>query len=419
MSPRAAAVADSLLSVLVELSFARDLSRLTEVTRKAVRRLTGADGVTFVLRDGDRSYYVDEDAIAPLWKGQRFPLDRCVSGWVMLNRTTAVIPDIYVDQRVPHEAYRPTFVRSILMVPVRESDPVAAIGVYWAFPHEATQGERDIVQAIANGAALAMANVQLVQELEATAAREHAARVAAERANQLTERFLATVSHELRTPLGVISGWLWRFRQPGVTRELLEHGIGVAERNVATQARMVDDLLEASRAVSGTLQLRRALTDLNEVSRAVAERERATAEAKGIRLAVETPANPVLVDGDRERLEEVVRHLVDNAVKFTPPDGQVVVQTVREGQQARVVVRDTGIGMTPDVASLVFQRFWQRDSSSTREFGGLGLGLTLVDELVKLHGGSVLAESAGAGLGSRFTVQLPVAAVLAEQSVAR
>jgi signal transduction histidine kinase len=116
----------------------------------------------------------------------------------------------------------------------------------------------------------------------------------------------------------------------------------------------------------------------------------------------------VIVEGDPERLEQVVRHLVDNAVKFTPPDGQVVVQTMQDGQQARVVVRDTGIGMTPDVVSRVFQRFWQHDSSSTREFGGLGLGLTLVDELVKLHGGSVRAESPGAGFGSRFTVQLPV-----------
>src|ERR1043165_3508667 len=121
-----------LVQVVQELSLARDVAAVQDITRRAARALTGADGATFVLRDGDRCYYADEDAIAPLWKGQRFPMSACISGWAMLHRQPAIIEDIYSDDRIPHDAYRPTFVKSLLMVPVRAEDPVAAIGAYWA-----------------------------------------------------------------------------------------------------------------------------------------------------------------------------------------------------------------------------------------------------------------------------------------------
>src|SRR5881227_3603981 len=116
-----------LLEVIQRLSQARDLATVQEIVRAAARRLTGADGATFVLRDGDRCHYADEDAIEPLWKGQRFPMEVCISGWAMLNRQSAVIEDIYADSRIPHDAYRPTFVKSLVMVPIRTLDPVGAI----------------------------------------------------------------------------------------------------------------------------------------------------------------------------------------------------------------------------------------------------------------------------------------------------
>ena len=126
---------DLLLTAIRDLSFARDLDTVTFIVRSMGRALAGADGVTFVLRDHGQCYYVDEDAITPLWKGRRFPMESCISGWAMLHRETVVVPDIYVDPRIPHDAYRPTFVRSLVMVPVRVEDPVAAIGAYWARPH--------------------------------------------------------------------------------------------------------------------------------------------------------------------------------------------------------------------------------------------------------------------------------------------
>ncbi|GJF11615.1 hypothetical protein NGTWS0302_12430 [Mycolicibacterium cyprinidarum] len=155
-----------LLQAVQELSLARTLPEIQCIVRTAARELTGCDGATFVLRDNGKCYYADEDAIAPLWKGSRFPLEICISGWSMLNRQAAVIPDIYVDSRIPHAAYRPTFVKSLVMVPIRKLDPVGAIGNYWAQEHQPTTEEISLLQALADSTSIAMENVQVHAELE-------------------------------------------------------------------------------------------------------------------------------------------------------------------------------------------------------------------------------------------------------------
>ena len=159
------AIAD-LIEVVQRLSLARDLPTIQEIVRCSARRLTGADGATFVLRDGDRCHYADEDAIEPLWKGQRFSMDICISGWAMLNRQPAVIEDIYADSRIPHDAYRPTFVKSLVMVPIRTMEPIGAIGTYWAQRRQPTAAEVQLLQALADTTAVAMENVRVFNELE-------------------------------------------------------------------------------------------------------------------------------------------------------------------------------------------------------------------------------------------------------------
>lgn len=156
----------ALVDVVQRLSLTRSRDEIQEIVRRAARELTGADGATWILRDRDTCFYADEYAISPLWKGQRFPLDACVSGWVMLNRQPAVIPDIYADPRVPHEAYRPTFVKSLAMVPIRTVDPVGAIGNYWATYHHATDEEVQLLQALADSTAVALENIHALEELE-------------------------------------------------------------------------------------------------------------------------------------------------------------------------------------------------------------------------------------------------------------
>ena len=144
-----------------EILAARQLDTLLAATRSWARKLTGADGVTFVLRAGDSCYYADEDAIEPLWKGQRFPAVKCVSGWVMRHGDPVMIPDIYADARVLHDAYRPTFVKSMLMVPVRKADPIAAIGAYWKTLHAPTADHVRVVEVLAEAAAISLSSEQL------------------------------------------------------------------------------------------------------------------------------------------------------------------------------------------------------------------------------------------------------------------
>lgn len=156
-----------LVRAVQELSMARDLLTIQIIVRRAARELTNCDGATFVLRDNGFCYYADEDAVAPLWKGKRFPMEICISGWVMLNGKPAVISDIYEDERIPHDAYKPTFVKSLVMVPIRSMNPIGAIGNYWASPHEPSEEEIELLQSLADSTAIAMENVQIFHELEA------------------------------------------------------------------------------------------------------------------------------------------------------------------------------------------------------------------------------------------------------------
>jgi GAF domain-containing protein len=157
MTARSAALLDAAVDGLGRAATLADVQR---ITRTSARMVSGAHGATLVLRDGDQCYYVDEDAMSPLWKGQRFPVTACISGWAMLRRESVVIPDIRVDERIPQEAYRPTFVRSLAMVPVRVADPVGAIGAYWATLHRASAEEVAGLEALAAAAGSALERIQ-------------------------------------------------------------------------------------------------------------------------------------------------------------------------------------------------------------------------------------------------------------------
>lgn len=165
-APSPAERMNSLLSAVQELSHVHSLNEVTAIVRKAARDLTHCDGATFVLRDNGQCYYADEDAIEPLWRGRRFPMEMCISGWVMLNKSSTVIADIYQDPRIPHEAYRPTFVKSLAMVPIRSREPIGAIGNYWASNHNATAEELGMLQALADATSLALEHISVKDELK-------------------------------------------------------------------------------------------------------------------------------------------------------------------------------------------------------------------------------------------------------------
>jgi signal transduction histidine kinase/ActR/RegA family two-component response regulator len=398
---------DALIAAVAALAAARTREEITEIARTAARKLTGADGVTFVLRDGADCFYADEDAIAPLWKGKRFPLEKCISGWSMLNRKPVAIPDIYQDNRIPHDAYRRTFVRSLFMVPIGEGDAVAAIGAYWATVREPTHHEREMLLSLAKAAGLALRNVQLNAQVQSAVERERQARLEAERLNQQKDQFLATLSHELRTPLHVIRNWVWQLKKIGSADERVRKAAEVIERNATLQARLVEDLLDLSRAAAGKLKIDLQLVDLAAMCAAVIEVLQPNAREKNISVSFEKEHLPQ-VWADPDRVQQIVWNVVSNAVKFTPAGGRIEVKVTRGPRHACVIVKDTGIGVEANFLPQLFEPFMQADAGATRRFGGLGLGLSIVKNLVNLHNGSVRAESAGRDQGLTITIELPV-----------
>jgi len=241
------------------------------------------------------------------------------------------------------------------------------------------------------------------------------ARQDAEAANRLKDEFLATMSHELRTPLNAILGWSSLLRRGTRDAEGLERGLATIERNALAQARLIEDVLDVSRIISGKLRLDVRRVDLVAIANAAVDVVRPAAAARRLRLSVDAGLEPSLgLVGDADRLQQVVWNLLSNAVKFTPSEGAVSLRVERHGSSVRLVVSDTGAGIAPEHLPFIFERFRQVDSSTTRKYGGLGLGLAIVRHLVELHGGSVSAHSAGVGQGATFTVELPVRAVHSE-----
>lgn len=249
------------------------------------------------------------------------------------------------------------------------------------------------------------------QEREQLLDKEQKAREEAEAANRAKDEFLATVSHELRAPLNAMLGWAQILRTTRVDDATLAHAIEIIERSARTQSRLIEDLLDTARIVSGKLRLDIQPVDLTSLIENAVEVLRPAAEAKRIVIKVTLNGREVIT-GDPDRLQQIVWNLLSNAIKFTPKDGHVEVRLERADPHARITVSDTGRGISPEYLPYIFDRFLQADGSSTRRHTGLGLGLSLVRHLVELHGGTVYAKSPGESLGSSFIIDLPMRAVL-------
>ena len=241
--------------------------------------------------------------------------------------------------------------------------------------------------------------------------REQFARAEAERASRMKDDFLANLSHELRTPLNAIVGWTQVLRRRAMDDAEIRQGLETIERNARVQAQLIEDLLDMSRITSGKVRLDVQPVDPVSFIEAAVEAVRPAADARSIRLEkiLDPAAGPI--SGDPQRLQQVIWNLLSNAIKFTPRDGKVQVLLERVHSQVEISVADTGIGITPAFLAHAFERFRQADASSARRHGGLGLGLSIVKQLVELHGGTVRVKSLGEGAGTVFTVQLPVTAL--------
>jgi CheY-like chemotaxis protein len=230
--------------------------------------------------------------------------------------------------------------------------------------------------------------------------------------SSIKDEFLATLSHELRTPLNAILGWSQLLRSRGRNDpDGLSKGLETIERNARAQTQLIEDLLDMSRITSGKLRLDIQTTMPITFIEAAVETVRPSAEAKGLRLETFLDPSAGPISGDPGRLQQVVWNLVSNAIKFTPRDGKVQVVLERVNSHVEITVTDTGIGLKPELIPHLFERFRQGDPSTTRHYGGLGIGLSIVESLVELHGGTVTIGSPGEGLGTTVSVRLPVSAV--------
>lgn len=236
--------------------------------------------------------------------------------------------------------------------------------------------------------------------------RERTARADAEKANRLKDEFLATVSHELRTPLNAVIGWSRMLRSGRLDSESATHALEVIERNAWAQKQIIEDILDVSRVITGKLQLNLGPVDLVTVVDAALDAVRPALEAKQIKIETIIDADLRIVQGDANRLQQVVWNLLSNAAKFTPTGGKVEVRVSHDDSHVQLQVSDTGPGIDPAFLPHVFERFRQADGSITRSYGGLGLGLAIVRHLVELHGGLITAENCRDGQGAIFTVRL-------------
>jgi PAS domain S-box-containing protein len=396
------------------LSAELDLHKLVQAVTDAATELTNARFGSFfynVLNESGASYMLYTLSGVPREAFAHFPMPRATDlfGPTFRGEGTVRIDDVKQDPRYgknsPYfgmpEGHLP--VTSYLAVPIVSRSGDVLGGLFFAHPEAGVfveQHER-LVEGLAAQAAVAMDNARLFDAAQR-------ARVRAEEASRLKDEFLATLSHELRTPLTAILGWVRMLRDGDLDEETAKRALASVDRNAKSQAQLIEDLLDISRIISGKMHLEVRPLEPSTLINSAVEAVRLAAQAKGVRLqmVIDPSAGPIA--GDHERMQQVVWNLLANAVKFTPSGGRVEVRLERVESQVELTVSDSGRGIKPDFLPFVFDRFTQADSSITRAFGGMGVGLSIVKSLVEMHGGTVRASSEGEGKGATFTVSLPV-----------
>jgi signal transduction histidine kinase/ActR/RegA family two-component response regulator len=434
-----------LIDAVEALSGAQSMEEIVDIVRGMGRGIARADGITFVLRDGDECFYFDENAVGPLWKGQRFPMASCISGWTMLNKRAAIIPDVYRDPRVAPEVYLSTFVKSLVMVPVRPNDPVAAIGAYWAEAHKPTEDELELLETLARATATAIENVMLHyslrQEAEEAAAlaeeiqglydallQETAERMQAEEQLHQTQK-METVSkliggagHDFNNLLGVIVANLdlLAIRSAGRTdvTELVNEAMEAALKGADLNQRLMafarcqpqaPKILDVNEAVNNVFKL---------LSRTLGE---------DILINLALASAPLSVFADQTQMEASITNLAMNARDAMTRGGTLSVSTsfchfdgghaaegadLLPGEYVLIEVSDSGVGIPPELQGRIYEPFFSTKSDGK----GSGLGLSMVSNFMKQSGGRITVESK-VGSGTTFRMFLPRTANVPEVDV--
>ncbi len=398
------AAMEHLVGVVQDLSQAHDHAAIAAIVRDAARELTGADGATFVLRDGDLCHYVDENAIAPLWKGRRFPMNACVSGWAMLNAQPALIEDIYSDPRIPVDAYRPTFVKSLAMVPIRRSAPIGAIGNYWATRHRPTEEEAAILQALADTTSVALRNADLYAELQGQVHTLEEQRTHIREQRDSLEVFTRALAHDLNEPVRSIQSYSEIIRQTDLPPEKREQYFKYIQRAAGRMGMLIDTVFiytqlddparTAKRRVPMTQALKAAQDDLAPLIR----------ERKATVTADPLPD----VDADPDQMILLMKNLLSNAVRHSDKPVAVHVRADETADEWLFSMHDDGPGIEHAQQEKIFSPF--KRLTANEECAGLGLAICR--KVVGALGGRIWCESTP-GDGATFHFGLPKAVVYA------
>jgi PAS domain S-box-containing protein len=350
--------------------------------------------------------------------GERYPQDpEATTGVSQVMRTgkselyTEITPAMLAAAAKDEEhlrIMRDLRLESAMIVPLRgrQGNVGAMAFVYAESGRRYTAADLAFAEDFARRASMAIENATTMKEVEDARAREQTLRREAEVASRAKDEFMAMVSHELRTPLNAILGWTLTLRSRKPDPEI-DRPLAVIERNARAQTKLIEDVLDVSRIISGKLALNFGPTNVADAIAAAIDTVTPAADAKGVQISSDVPADGLPITADAERLQQVVWNLLTNAVKFTPKGGTVAVHGYREGSDICVRVTDTGEGIRPEVLPTVFEPFQQADTSTTRRHGGLGLGLAIVKQLVTAHGGTVSVNSGGPGKGATFVIRLP------------
>ncbi|HEX8396682.1 MAG TPA: PAS domain S-box protein [Pyrinomonadaceae bacterium] len=413
------------------LSAELDQEKLVQAFTDAGTEITGAEFGAFfynVYRPDGGSYMLYSLSGVPREHFENFPMPRAtdIFGPTFRGEGTIRLDDVHQDSRYGKNA--PYFgmpeghlpVSSYLAVPVISRSNEVIGGLF--FGHSSagffTEAHEQIIEGLAAQTAIAMDNARLydqaqkaIKEREEALIREQEVRKQAEIASQSKDEFLGLLSHELRTPLNAILGWTRMLTSSQMDEATVTSAIQTIDRNARLQARLIEDMLDVSRIMSGKLRLDTQPVDLTSVIHAAVDTLRPAAEAKEIRVYVVLDYGVGQVLGDSVRLQQITWNLLSNAIKFTPKQGSVKVFLERVNSHLELTVSDTGSGIEEEFLPYVFDRFRQADSSTTKKYGGLGLGLAIVKQLVELHGGTVEAANRKDESGAIFTVKLPLMVV--------
>jgi signal transduction histidine kinase/CheY-like chemotaxis protein len=413
------------------LSAELDQQKLVQAVTDAATELTGAHFGSFfynVFNEEGAAYMLYTLSGVPREAFENFPMPRATKlfGPTFRGEGTIRIHNVKEDFRYgkssPYHGMPPGHlpVVSYLAVPVTSRSGEVIGGLFFGHsePGVFTERHERIVEGLAAQTAVAMDNARLyqsaqraVREKEALLTSEQTARKEAEVASRAKDEFLGLLSHELRNPLNAILGWTRLLNTDKLDEKMFSRAVETIDRNAKLQSRLIEDMLDVSRIVSGKLRLDAHPVDLTSVINAAVDTSRPAADAKDIRLHVVLDFGAGMVLGDPVRLQQIVWNLLSNAIKFTPKHGRVYVQLERINSHVEVTVSDTGPGIDEDFLPYVFERFRQADSTTTKKYGGLGLGLSIVRHLVELHGGTIEAGNRDGSQGAVFTMKLPILAV--------